>query len=184
MLYRSRPAGWNFAVYKLYINPFVFVKIAQWKAVDSIRDYVPAVKWVGIHSVCISGIETNMFLHSLYILHSFRDVYVISTSQNLLFSAIRSVSKVCVETTIRHLLIVSWMQISCSLFGKTRNSVCLQNQRNLHRMESFSSRRLAGCLSGVEGGVRASRTKMRVFGWLPNSLVCGCYTVPASVPRL
>ena len=111
-------------------------------------------------------------LYPLQKFRSCREAFVVSTSQNLLFIAIRSGSGGHNGAAIRQTSKCELTANFLSFIWKSRNSACLQNQRDLHRMESLSSRRLAGCLSGWGGwggwcGVRASRTKMRVFGWLP-----------------
>jgi hypothetical protein len=53
-----------------------------------------------------------------------------------------------------HLLASSCRATANFLFfvWKSRNSACLQNQRDLHRLECLSSWRLAGCLGGGWGG--------------------------------
>jgi hypothetical protein len=127
-----------------------------------------------------------MLLHSLQMFHSFGAAYVISTSQNLLFSAIRSGSKDHNEGAIRQLLSVSWLQTSCSLFGKVEILLVCR----INAIYIVWSRFHLGALPAAcsrEGGVAVSGRREPRCGYLGgclNSLVCGCYTVAASVPRL
>lgn len=108
-----------------------------------------------------------MLLHSLHMLHSFIEAYVISTYQNLLFSAIRSGSGDHDAGAIRQLLTVSWLQTSCSLFGKVEILLVCRINAIYIVWSRFHLGALPAAWVGKGGGVRASRTKMRVFGWLP-----------------
>lgn len=121
-----------------------------------------------------------MLLHSLHKFHSFREAYVINTSQYLLFSAIRSGSGGHDEGAIRQLLSVSWLQTSCSLFGKVEILLVCRINAIYIVWSRFHLGALPAAWVGRGGGSGAvsGRREPRCgyLGGCLNSLVCGCYS--------